>query len=59
MIKGGIGMRNLQHICKSFQFKQWWIFRTKQTLWGDFLKAKYCERSNPVRNKWDTGDSLA
>ncbi|XP_069145607.1 uncharacterized protein [Solanum lycopersicum] len=38
--------------------EQWWIFQTKQTLWGDFLRAKYCQRSNPVSKKWDTGESL-
>ena len=42
----------------AFQFKQWWIFRTKQSLWGYFLRAKYCQRSNPVSKKWDNGDSL-
>ncbi|XP_015057525.1 uncharacterized protein LOC107003747 [Solanum pennellii] len=57
--EGGIGMRNLHDVCKSFKFKQWWTFRTKQTLFGDFLKAKYCQRSNPVSKKWDTGESLA
>ena len=51
-------MRNLKDVCKAFQFKQWWIFRTKQTLWGDFLKAKYCQRSNPVSKKGDTRDIL-
>ena len=56
--EGGIGMRNLQDVCKSFQFKHWWSFRTKQTLWGDFLRAKYCQRANPVNKKWDTGQSL-
>ena len=55
---GGVGMRNLKDICKAFQFKQWWIFRTKQTLWGDFLRGKYCKRSNNVSKKWDTGESL-
>ena len=51
-------MRNLHDVCRAFQFKQWWTFRTKQTLWGDFLKAKYCQRSHPVSKKWDTGESL-
>ncbi|KAG5600549.1 hypothetical protein H5410_031919 [Solanum commersonii] len=41
----------------SFQYKQWWMFRSKQTLWGNFLKAKYCQRSNPVSKKWAIGDS--
>ncbi|KAK6782003.1 hypothetical protein RDI58_019799 [Solanum bulbocastanum] len=57
--EGGIGVRNLADVCKAFQYKQWWVFRSKQTLWGDFLKAKYCRRSNPISKKWDTGESPA
>ncbi|XP_015160335.1 uncharacterized protein [Solanum tuberosum] len=56
--EGGVGMRNLKDVCLAFQYKQWWIFRSKQTLWGYFLKAKYCQRSNPISKKWDTGESL-
>ncbi|KAG5585843.1 hypothetical protein H5410_046277 [Solanum commersonii] len=56
--EGGIGMINLKDVCKAFQYKQWWCFRSKQTLWGDFFKAKYCQRSNPISKKRDTGESL-
>nr|XP_010319955.1 uncharacterized protein LOC104647080 [Solanum lycopersicum] len=55
----GVGMKSLQDICKAFQFKQWWIFRAKQTLWGDFLKAKYCQRANVVCEKWDNRGSVS
>ncbi|KAG5631524.1 hypothetical protein H5410_003241 [Solanum commersonii] len=55
--EGGIGVRLMSDVCRAFQFKQWWTFRSKQTLWGDFLRAKYCQRSNPISKKWDTGDS--
>lgn len=48
----------ISDVCKSFQFKQWWTFRSKSTLQGDFLKAKYYQRSNPVSKKWDTSQSL-
>lgn len=51
-------MRLLSDVCLSLQYKQWWIFRTKNTLWGHFLKAKYCQRANPVIKKRDTGQSL-
>ncbi|XP_015078408.1 uncharacterized protein LOC107022255 [Solanum pennellii] len=56
--EGRVGMRNLKDVCKAFQFKQWSIFRSKKTLWGDFLKAKYCQSSNPVSKKMATKDSL-
>ena len=56
--EGGVGMRNIKDICMAFQFKQWWIFKTKKTLWGKFLRVKYCQTSNLVSKKWDTRDSL-
>ena len=52
-------MKNLKDACKAFQLKQWWIFRTKQTLQGDFLKAKYGKRSNPISKKRDSRDLLS
>ncbi|XP_055835240.1 uncharacterized protein LOC129903721 [Solanum dulcamara] len=54
----GIGVRQISDVAKSFQYKQWWTFRTKNSLWGDFTKAKYCQRSNPITKKWHTGQSL-
>ncbi|XP_055826362.1 uncharacterized protein LOC129894731 [Solanum dulcamara] len=56
--EGGIGVRQISDVAKSFQYKQWWTFRTKNSLWGDFTKAKYCQRSNPITKKWHTGQSL-
>ncbi|KAG5590385.1 hypothetical protein H5410_040899 [Solanum commersonii] len=55
--EGGISVRNLKDVCIAFQYKQWWIFRSKHTLWGDFLKAKYCQRSNPINRKKGPCDS--
>ena len=55
--EGGITFKQLSDVCKSFQYKQWWVFRSKQTLWGNFLQAKYFQRSNPIRKMWDTIDS--
>ncbi|KAK6782008.1 hypothetical protein RDI58_019804 [Solanum bulbocastanum] len=57
--EGGIEVRLMKDVCQAFQFKHWWTFRSKQTLWGDFLRAKYCQRSNPISKKWDTGESQA
>ncbi|XP_069152141.1 uncharacterized protein [Solanum lycopersicum] len=56
--EGGIGVRLLEDVCTAFQYKQWWDFRTKNSLWSQFLQAKYCQRANPVAKKYDTGDSL-
>ncbi|XP_055814323.1 uncharacterized protein LOC129883750 [Solanum dulcamara] len=46
--EGGIGVRQITDMAKSFQYKQWWVLRTKNTLWGEFLKAKYCQRANLI-----------
>ncbi|XP_015161207.1 uncharacterized protein [Solanum tuberosum] len=56
--EGGIGIRKLTDICTSLQYKQWWTFRSKDSLWSQFLKAKYCQRTHPVAEKVDTGQSL-
>nr|XP_004237272.1 uncharacterized protein LOC101266714 [Solanum lycopersicum] len=55
-MEGGIGVRLLDDVCKAFQYKHWWEFRTKGSLWSQFLKAKYCQRANPVAKKYDTGN---
>ncbi|KAG5586741.1 hypothetical protein H5410_047175 [Solanum commersonii] len=56
--EGGIGMKNLGDMCLSLHYKQWWNFRSKKSLWGNFLKAKYCQRANFVIKKWNSGQSL-
>ena len=56
--EGGIGIRMLDDICKAFQYKHWWEFRTKKSLWSQFLRAKYCQRANVVAKKYNTGDSI-
>ena len=56
--EGGIGVRLLEDFCTAFQYKQWWEFRTKKSLRSQFLKAKYCQRANPVAKKYDSGDSI-
>lgn len=39
--EGGVGMRNLKDFCLAFQYKQRSVFRTKKTIWGKLLRAKY------------------
>lgn len=52
------GITNLKDVCSAFQYKKWWIFRTKKKPLGDFLRATYFQTSNKVLKKWDTGESL-
>ena len=50
-------MRLLDDVCTTFQYKQWWEFRTRHSLWSLFVKAKYCQRANIVAQKFNTGES--
>ncbi|WMV27386.1 hypothetical protein MTR67_020771 [Solanum verrucosum] len=55
--EGGIGIKSIQDINNSFSAKVWWSFRTRNTLWRNFLEAKYCPRAHPVKKKWVSGQS--
>ncbi|XP_019263971.1 PREDICTED: uncharacterized protein LOC109241667 [Nicotiana attenuata] len=57
--EGGIGIKSLEAISNTLTIKRWWRFRIKPSLWLDFLKAKYCPRSHPVKKKWISGNSQA
>ncbi|WMV27066.1 hypothetical protein MTR67_020451 [Solanum verrucosum] len=55
--EGGIGIKSIQDINNIFSAKVWWSFRTRNTLWRNFLEAKYCPRAHPVKKKWVSGQS--
>ncbi|XP_019227546.1 PREDICTED: uncharacterized protein LOC109208846 [Nicotiana attenuata] len=59
MEEGGVGFRAIEDVCRSLEFKQWWWFRTKDSLWSRFLNAKYCQRSHPISKTWNSGQSQA
>ncbi|XP_060202956.1 uncharacterized protein LOC132631398 [Lycium barbarum] len=46
--EGGVGSRRMQDVCKTLAMKRWWNFRTGDSLWANFLKAKYCIRGHVV-----------
>ncbi|KAG5596622.1 hypothetical protein H5410_037854 [Solanum commersonii] len=41
----------------AFTVKQWWTLRTTNSLWSEFLIAKYCSRIHPVIKRWYSGNS--
>ncbi|XP_059277915.1 uncharacterized protein LOC132032155 [Lycium ferocissimum] len=49
--EGGANFRKLMDIFKAYSGKQWWRFRTQDSLQSQFLKAKYSPRSHPVTVK--------
>lgn len=56
--EGSICVRMVDEVYKAFQYKQWWSFRAKTSFCAEFLKAKYCQRSNPAIKKQHSGESL-
>ncbi|KAG5596673.1 hypothetical protein H5410_037905 [Solanum commersonii] len=51
--EGGIGIRKLEDIADALSCKLWWHFRTKDTLWTKFMRAKYSQRIHPMARKWN------
>ncbi|XP_075108949.1 uncharacterized protein LOC142180776 [Nicotiana tabacum] len=50
--EGDIEIKSLEDISATLTIKRWWRFRTIPLLWADFLRAKYCPRTHPVKKKW-------
>lgn len=46
--EGGLGIRRIKDISKAFIHKLWWKFRIKNTLWSQFIHAKYCKDKHPL-----------
>ncbi|XP_060211737.1 uncharacterized protein LOC132639298 [Lycium barbarum] len=55
--EGGIGVRSLQDTSDAFAAKLWWNFRTKDSLWTEFMRAKYSQRVHPMARKWNYSQS--
>ncbi|KAK6779812.1 hypothetical protein RDI58_021996 [Solanum bulbocastanum] len=53
----GSNFRKLVDTYKAFKAKQWWKFRTTDSLWTNFLKAKYCRDEHPTTVQWKPGQS--
>ncbi|EOY06960.1 Uncharacterized protein TCM_021522 [Theobroma cacao] len=46
--EGGLDIRNLEDVFKAFSMKLWWRFRTTNSLWMQFMRAKYCGGQLPT-----------
>nr|XP_033513189.1 uncharacterized mitochondrial protein AtMg00310-like isoform X1 [Nicotiana tomentosiformis]XP_033513190.1 uncharacterized mitochondrial protein AtMg00310-like isoform X2 [Nicotiana tomentosiformis] len=55
--EGGANFRKLEDICKAFTAKQWWIMRTTNSLWSQFVRAKYCSTYHLLFRQWSAGQS--
>ncbi|KAL0349804.1 UNVERIFIED_CONTAM: putative ribonuclease H protein [Sesamum radiatum] len=40
--EGGLGVRSLADYVRAFSMKLWWRFRSKSSLWSEYLHGHYC-----------------
>lgn len=45
--EGGLGFRSLFNVSKALFAKLRWNFRTKKSIWANFLWNKYCKKNRP------------
>ncbi|XP_027098924.2 uncharacterized protein [Coffea arabica] len=45
--EGGLGFRSFKDLARAFAAKLWWRFRCGDSMWAEFMHAKYCSRSHP------------
>lgn len=57
-VEGGLGFRSLFDVSKALFAKLWWIFRTSNSLWSNFLWNKYCKRYRPQVVEWNGGSQI-
>nr|XP_009788469.1 PREDICTED: uncharacterized protein LOC104236277 [Nicotiana sylvestris] len=55
--EGGANFRNLQDINDAFTAKMWWNLRSGDSLWREFMLAKYCKRAHVVISQERPGQS--
>ncbi|KAL2533151.1 Uncharacterized protein Adt_06502 [Abeliophyllum distichum] len=41
-------IRRLEDVVQAFSLKLWWLFRSQQSLWAQFLLDKYCKSTHPI-----------
>lgn len=47
IMEGGLGIRSLTDIIKAYSLNLWWKIHSKDNLWTQFLKVKYCSHTHP------------
>lgn len=53
--EGGANFRCLADTCHAFQAKQWWRLRTTNSLWKEFMEAKFFHNKHPSVAQWNSG----
>ncbi|KAG5608466.1 hypothetical protein H5410_019747 [Solanum commersonii] len=51
----GLGFRLLHDVSMALFYKLWWNSRTKQILWSEYMRNKYCKTTNQNLVMWKVG----
>lgn len=54
--EGGLDFRQMHDMYMALFCKLWWIFKTKTSIWQEFLINKYCEKLNPNEAVWELSE---
>ncbi|PKU75983.1 Putative ribonuclease H protein [Dendrobium catenatum] len=55
--EGKLGFKTIQEMVHTFNFKLWFNFRAKKSLWAKFMFSKYCGVKHPLNCAFKLGDS--
>ncbi|XP_027150340.1 uncharacterized protein LOC113750578 [Coffea eugenioides] len=47
LVEGGLGFRSFKDMARSFSAKLWWRFRNGDSMWAEFMHAKYSKGRHP------------
>lgn len=53
--EGGLGIRLMTDISMALFCKLWWNFRTKPSIWSDYMRNKYCRNTHDNAVMWKIG----
>ncbi|XP_060181510.1 uncharacterized protein LOC132611114 [Lycium barbarum] len=57
-VTSGAQFRQLKDVSAAFSVKSWWNLRTGNSLWKEFMMAKYFRNKHPIIAKWRKGHSI-
>ncbi|KAH0704871.1 hypothetical protein KY289_009947 [Solanum tuberosum] len=53
--EGGFGFRLMQDLAMALFCKLWWNFRTKPSIWREYMENKYCRKTHVTEIMWKPG----
>ncbi|KAL0327936.1 UNVERIFIED_CONTAM: hypothetical protein Scaly_2226200 [Sesamum calycinum] len=55
--EGGLGVQSLADYVRAFFMKLWWWFRSRSSLWSEYLHGRYCRTLHPTTVSYNQNHS--